>query len=353
MRVFSFLNARRGQSLVLAPVMLLAVGATAALSVDVGRLVVKRATLQNTCDASSLAGAEVILDDQQAGCDWSTTHAAACREALRIFQANTAQAQPTIEFGNWDRATGTFTVVTDVSQPAWGVRVTAARNSSAPGGSLAMCFAGLLGTPKADVSARAVAQVATGVSGIYGGLSPFAVPETLVDQVTAGWDPAASPGPTMTFYPGDATGYDDGLGTDAVVPGNWGLLNLDGGSLSNQDLITEITNHNYSLDIPPGASSMTISGCSGFRAGVQSAINSVIGVPLVMAVYSTVTGNGSSGEFTIVGFISCEVISCDLTGNSPQAQCQIMGYTSLSGTKVTAGSGGYVSPNLRKIQLVQ
>jgi hypothetical protein len=180
-----------------------------------------------------------------------------------------------------------------------------------------LCFAGLLGIRNANVRARATVQVATSLRAVLKGLSPFAVPEDSVGAV----------GSTMTFYPGDTTSYSGGLGSDSVVPGNWGLLNLNGGSLSTQDLIDEI-----------------------LRAGLQKTIDSVIGQALTVAVYSTVAGNGANGEFTIVGFVSVTILDCRLNGNNPYATCTINEYTALH--DVTAG-GGYISPNVRKVQLVQ
>jgi Flp pilus assembly protein TadG len=327
--------------MVLSPILFLVLCALATLTVDIGRMMEDKAVLQNACDAGALAGAKALLNSRRAGASWSVARSSANQEASKFFQANAATGAPTIEFGNCSGASNTFVAVTDAGHAVSAVRVSGGQNAP-------LFFAGLLGMRQAEVRAGATAQLATSISAVYAGLAPFAVPKSVVDQVTAGWDPS-TPGPTMTFYPGDATSYSGGNGSDAVVPGNWGLLNLDGGSLSTQELIDEILNPTWTLVIPSDAGYIVIAGCSGFRAGLQKTIQSVIGQQLTVAVYSNVAGNGSNGQFSIVGFLSMTVLDCKLNGNSPYASCRINGILDLHHIRT---GGGYDSPNVRKVQLV-
>jgi len=334
-RAYALVN-RDGQVVALTPLLLLAVAAMLALTVDVGRVVVEKSRLQNACDAAALAGAKVLLNERVDGRNERQCRQAAFREAEALYRANSPEAAVTIEFGS-EGAGGSFAAASE-AKAATLVRVRGRRDQDAPGGTLPMFFAGLVGVREARVSAAAVAQVATSVRGVLANLAPFGVP---VERVPA-------LGASITFYPGDPKAYKEGKGDDKVVPGNWGLLNLDGGDLSTEELVDWIEHGTGSLVVPADEGYVWVDGTSGFRAALNKTIRDKIGDPMIVVVYDKVVGTGSTAAFRCIGFLSVTITGCKLVGNDPYATCRVDQIVSLHDLV----TGGWTSPNVRKVQLV-
>ena len=64
MRLFRFLHGRRGATLILAAISLVVLIGMAALAIDVGQLYIARQRAQNVCDASALAGAQLLTGSE-------------------------------------------------------------------------------------------------------------------------------------------------------------------------------------------------------------------------------------------------------------------------------------------------
>ncbi len=327
---------RRGQVIVLAPVMIVALGGILALMVDVGDVFVWRAKLQNAADAAALAGTRVLLEQQLAGRTEDVARSTALNEARLIQQANTSEASATIEFGTTD-SSGTFATRT-VAQRASAIRVKAARNGSAPGGAVRLSFASLLGMNTCDVAGTAVAEATANIRGVLIGLMPFAVPK----------DRLVGPGQSMVFYPCDGEAY-NGLGDLTVVPGCFGLLNLDGGSLGTSELVDWIE-HGFSMpfEVSPDDGYIWIDGTSGFRAALQQPMRDKIGQEIVLVVYDEVIGQGSNGVFRCVGFVRGVLTEVKLTGHNEHMSFTVS-QIGLLHDMITGGDNP--SPNILKIQL--
>jgi len=350
MRATAYGRERRGQVIVLAPVMVVALGAVLALTVDVGDVFVWRARLQNSADAAALAGARVLWNQHIAGATEDAARSAALTEARLLLQANTIEAGYDIECGTTD-GYGNFTAQ-PLSQQASAVRAKALR-TSAPGGggSVRLSFASLIGMNSCAVTGTAVAEATSSIRGATAGLgvSPFACPASKAGTVNL--DDGNTSNDSIVFYPADGTQYDPNKGDQKVIPGCWGLLNLDGGSLGTPELVNWIEN-GYQGTIDIGSDGGTwIDGTSGFRAGIQAAMNTVIGKPIVVAVYDDVVGQGSNGLFHIIGFLRGTVELVHLTGKNAYLTFQVDGRSNNLTDLITGGSSTYQSPNILKIQL--
>ncbi|MHC4481269.1 MAG: pilus assembly protein TadG-related protein [Planctomycetota bacterium] len=318
---------RHGQVVVLAPAMIVVVGAMLALTVDVGQMFYTEACLQNACDAGSLAAAHVLFSARKAGQTEQEARATALAEASAIALDNCADAGLSVEFGYRDE-NGEFVLLEDCGTEATAARVTASRDGEAPGGPLALSFSSLLGLDACDVLANGTAEAAADVRGILSGLRPFAIHE----------DDVVAPGQYMTFY-------DDGL----LAPGLFGLLNLDGGSCGTPELRVWILN-GYDGEIIIGEDGYVwIDGTPGFRSALKSQLGQIIGDPVTMVIYDQITGQGSNGDFRCVGFLMAHITDFKLTGNNKYIECQVEGTT---GVHDVVMGGSYQSPNMRKVQLV-
>lgn len=329
-------DSRRGQIILLSPVLLVVLGAMLALTVDVGYALVTRARLQNAADAASLAGAQVLMEQQGDGVAEEGARAAATAEAVAFVRANTEEAGFNIEFGILDE-NGTFQEV-GVDTAATVVRATAFRNGDAPGKELPFCFAPLLGINSCEVASAGASAIATNIRGVRAGVTPFAVAEECL----------VAPGEVMDIYPaGDDEG--PGKGKGQVAPGNWGLLNLDGGSCGTPELRDWILNGYDGEMIIGEGGHLWMDGTPGFRATLEDEICQRIGDPLIMVIYDEVTGQGANADYRCVGFVCVTILECDLTGQDSHVTCRVEEVCDLHDLVV---GGSYSSPNMTKISLV-
>jgi hypothetical protein len=138
-------RSRRGQMLVLFAVLVLILGAMCVLAIDVGRLFVCQAELQDAVDAAALAGASQLL-----GTVTPTIRAQAVAEATRLAAANTVAHTPLtlgssdVQFGHYDEGTEAF-VSEEVSGIVDSVRITGRRTLASPDGPVDLFFGPLFG----------------------------------------------------------------------------------------------------------------------------------------------------------------------------------------------------------------
>jgi hypothetical protein len=317
------------------------------LTADVGRMVTERARLQSAADAAVLAGAQVLLHQQVDHVDEPTARAAALAEANSLSYANCPRAGLSVEFGR-KGATGAFEPV-DTATKATAIRAKAFRSKDAPGGPLALAFAGFFGRGNCTPEAVAAAEIGYDIVAVQGAVAPFGIPYSPQYAVEAETDADE----ILRFYPCDGDLYDD-VQDKTSLPGCFGLLNLDGGELSTTEIIDWITNGydgGVELDTSKDPASLPVPGTSGFRAALQKTMNQLIGKDIIIMVYDTASGQGATSIFNCVGFVCGRITTCRLTGNDPCIEFTI----SKVGTtyeEVTVGDSP-LDLNLRKIQLIQ
>jgi hypothetical protein len=264
----------------------------------------------------------------------------ALSEAAEIHEANAGRARCEVEFGILNEG-GSFAAA-EAATTATLVRTRAHRDSEAADGPVPLAFTALIGVSGNDVHASAVAEVTANIRGVTVGLCPFAVPEWRALEAGIGGE--------IVFYPADGEDY-DGLGDATIVPGCWGLLNLDGGELGTSELIEYIVNgYPAAFEVDSEDGYIWIDGTSGFRAALQDTMEQRMEEPLIVLLYDQVTGEGSNADFRCVGFMSVTITEVQLTGNNPHITCTIDEtgtlYHLISG-------GGHPSLNILKIQLIE
>lgn len=145
-------RARSGQVIVLFAVILIVLMAICVLAIDVGRLFVCKAELQNTVDAAALAGAS-----QLTGLVSESEKALARQEAVALAAANRVSGQPLtltdsdIQFGHYNSATGEF-VPEDQSGVVDSIKVTGRRTSNSPEGPVNLFFGSLFGWNEVEIN---------------------------------------------------------------------------------------------------------------------------------------------------------------------------------------------------------
>jgi len=319
-------RAKAGQVVVIGAAAILVIGVFAVLTIDVGHAVYTRSVLQNAADAAALAAGHKLVEERNASEDEEDARESACDEALDFGAKNSDSARLDVAFGTYE---GEEFVEQDDSVAASAVRVTATRDEDAPGGPLAMFFGPVIGMGSMELSATAIAKLTGGVQTIRGtgNLMPFAVWEGDVGL----------PGQIMIIYP-----------SQLIVPGNFGLLNLDGGSCSASELAEWILDgYPGEVTIDPDLGYIWIDGSPGIKVSLKDEIETRIGMMVFVCVYDEVTGQGSNANFRIVQFLALTITQVKLTGGSKYVKARVERLVSIPNCE----TGGSSDSNVVKVHL--
>ncbi len=320
---------RVGQVVIVAAFALVVLVCVAALTVDVGYMFCAKARLQNAADAAALAAAQELAGALNTGATEEEARSAAAAEGQTFVVANWQAAGWQVAFGTLE--SGQF-VPQDLDTPATAVLVTTRRDASSPGGPLAMFFAPVLGLDAVDVDAAAVCQIARGISTVRGNLAPFTVAETQLGGLTGG--------DLLNIYPETAhTKY---------TPGNFGLVDLNGGSLGTPETADWIRyGYDGEVTVDP-VDGLWIGGEPGLRAGLEDDILSRVGETMLIMVHDEVVNQGSVTEYHITQFAAVTIVAADLSGSDKYVTARFERLIPIA----DAEHGGGLNDNLCKIQLV-
>jgi hypothetical protein len=265
----------------------------AAFAVDLGNAYAVKRQLSVAADAAALdaaravavaeSGGQPILGGGRGCASWTPAQEAAAQQAAEVTAAATNAANDISGEAVVDNV-----VVTCVGDERVEVQVDNSR-------SLPVFFGGV-----ADISGIEPARSATGAvipRLSVGGLRPYAACNSVVDAASA------SPGTTFVMD------LDNQLGVcNSTVPGNWGIVDFDGGSNPTGD-IEDWTEFGY--PDPVSVSPPTLPGDPGANlAPIQGELDSIIDEVVLFPVvsgYVAGTGGGSNGRFDVVGFIGAKV----------------------------------------------
>ncbi len=279
MRVVNLSLPDRGAAAAVTTLMLSVFLGVSALVVDVGLVWQERRQTITATDAAALAAAQSYVD-QIDGC--STT------APTKVVANNPA---------------ATMTACSHVP-PSGGTPGRVTVEATAP---VTYIFAGVLGLTSTDVTSSTTASYDV-ASSITGGLRPFGLCLEALDALT----PTMVPGNGVTyrvFYGKDAQPDSCG-GND--VPGNWGILDLDGGA-NSQDDTKDWTRNGYDGTVSIGD---IIEGDTGaFSNALRTELDYLITIDdFTLPVFDVATGSGANSEFHIVNFVAARLVSYKATG---------------------------------------
>jgi Flp pilus assembly protein TadG len=325
-RMDRFDSPRRGQIIIAAAFSLLVLCGMAAMAIDVGYIFCTQARLQNAADAAALAATQKLVEQRNNKATEQAARTAAVVEAAAIVNANWNAAGWTVVFGTYQNkqfaARGPEVAAT-------AVQAVASRDSAAPGGRLALFFAPVAKITQVDVSAKATCVIFGGIRTIRGNLVPFAVYEP--DIVPAGQ--------TMDLY-----------ASDKAAPGNFGLLNFNGGSLGTPELQDWIRyGYDGEITIDPELNYTLITGDTGWRSAITPACQSRLGDILIVCVYDQVTAQGSNATFRIPKFLAVKLTAVNVRGGSglESISCEVQGFVNVPNAEYDSA----INDNLVKIML--
>ena len=302
------------------------------LVADLGRIFVTKSELQNAADSAALAASVDLVWSQnaakQAALDFAQSHWA--------VDSNIKLAPEDVAFGNFNSTTSQLQFGVG---PSNGLQVTARRVTGAPSGPLPLFFAKFFGKNTSNVQASARAYLDQQVVGVTGKnrLIPYSVIKSVVDTDNDGnYDLGA----IINIHP------------RSDAPGNFGFLDLDGGSNDIPEL-RQYLEEGYDKDfvIPPGGS-VPVFGSTGIDGNsLLNSFQKIIGDVVFLPVHDRVDYQGSNAVFNVVGILAVKVQKVKLTGtiSSRYIRVQIIYYAS---SALVVNSQAPVNNSLAKPRLV-
>jgi len=341
------IDRRRGNILVLAAALIIAVLAFAAFSIDIGYIAVTKSQLQNATDGASLAGAAELADAWGKGAtiEDSTADTLARQAVVAVAAVNQAGGLDSVYVStardirlgqvSWNAGTGTWVKLWGVS-PYNCVEVTAHRDQAGSqngDSALPMFFAPAIGHKTANVSVVSTSAMLAGVgfkvnpgSGETADILPLTLDKPTWDALLAGvgtdiwsYDPqtgAITPGPDgileVNLYPSGST---------ALPPGNRGTVDLGSPNNSTADLSRQIVHGLNEDDLSYFGGQLrfdngplVINGDTGISAGIKDDLGSIKGKPRAIPLFTQVSGPGNNAMYTVAKFVGIRILDVKLTG---------------------------------------
>lgn len=296
----------RGSISVLFAVAVLPMLAMAAVVADVGMVYAKRQELQTGVEAAAIAGAAKLA----AG-------SSPCVGYDSIINANVSSFE-SLSTHCSTSGTAAHDVVTVAAEA-----------------STTLTFSQLIGRSEASITSTASVKVGPSRSAI--GLRPIAIcadHPALQEWISSGMTSTA----TYTIFV-----ESDGMTCGGDVPGNWSMIDFDGGSNSNSELQDRIVNGYQSKIVLP----TTLNGDPGIPTPSVD-IDTLIGSTITIPVFSDARSNGAGSEYDLDGFASIEIVDVVMTGAASQRHIDVRFTTQTLGEGLAGGvATGYGSQSFQ------
>jgi Flp pilus assembly protein TadG len=392
-RIRRALGRRRGASAVIIAALLPAFIGFAALSTDTAIIAVARSQMSTAADAAALAGAmQLATEDRVRGATGLTTEiTAANNQAVSLATSNRVLGSAPVVNANRSNQGGGQIMVgyLDPTNPSSTLDSSAASTSkfnsvqvkilrdAGHGGSIPTVFAQLMGFRGTDVTVSGTATAQSysisgfqAVGSLNANLLPIVLDKTTWQSMLAGTGYATDQY-TYNSSTNSVTGGADGIYESQLYPvssgspGNWGTIKVGVSNNSTSTLGAQIQygitpaelatfpNSTIQLDTTQSPPSITFSGNPGISAGIKSALQSIIGKPVVVPIYDPGLsgGNGNNAWYGVIAFQPARILSVNFQGNPKYViiqPCLINDRTAIAGTAQSWTSGGLISVQLTR-----
>ncbi len=357
--------------------------ALVAFMVDTGNIVVTMTELQNAADSSALAGASQLQIPVISSSLQATLAPTAVANAKQMAQqycllnsaggVNLQLADSDIVVG-YQASAGDAVVPYASGQPFPNAVQVTVRRDTTTNNPLSLFFGPAIGTSTWSGSASATAANLTtryditGFNTTTNSPNPLLLPigldlNYLQNFLATGQSPdgivhddytAVAPS-TNNLPPLNVTKGADNIpelyGTypDTTSPGNFGLVNLNYTNPVNNDpqfaswivygpTPSDIASFGTNGFQATSSSPTVVKGGPGLKSNLVSDLNSIIGEPRILPVFSSYSGQGSNTSYTIVGFMGVTVVQASGHGSNETITFQPMQVTDPTATRVITTS---------------
>lgn len=338
---------RFGSVAVFALCLMVALLAFLALAIDVGYLSCVDAELQRTADASAIAAAWRLVEQERSGTGIDSNALAEIAATANQFASLNPVARGAITLAATDADIGQLAYPFSAGSAMSydnpnlfnAVKIRVRKTSEADGnGPARLFFARILGFDSCDLQREATAAFVNNFNGFRAPadgtnleILPFALDKETWDAALGGlttdqyrWDPdtrRVSPGSDGVW---EANLYPQGTGS----PGNRGTVDIGPSNNSTADICRQIR-----YGISPGdlaalggklefdeTGRLYLNGDTGISAGVKDDLASIVGQTRIIPIFTQVTGPGNNAQYTIVRFVGVRIMYVKLTGSPTQKQ---------------------------------
>lgn len=342
---------RRGTVIVLSAVILLIVLGIAAFTVDFGVMNITKGQTQNAADSGAHGGMMKLLDGFGPGATVSSETAAnnASKQATTLVAkfrtddvaATQLLASRDVRYGRrtWNSSTNEW--ATSWGTSPYNMMEVTVRRTQAANAPVNAIFATVFGHQKFDIESKAVAAFAPTVgftlpSGSTDTIDilPIALDLTtwnsIVDQITNGNSNGFTDTKRHSSSSGNVSNDMDGIPEVNIYPdnnsslpsGNRGTVDLGSPNNSTADLVRQIQYGLNARDLSYFPNSritftngtLTLNGDTGISAGINDALQSIIGKVRAIPIFTAVSGPGNNAQYTIVKFVGVRVMAVQLSG---------------------------------------
>lgn len=336
---------RRGNILVMTCLLMVVMIAFIAMAVDVGYLYTVRNELQRSADASAIAAAwELIEEDAMDGEFSSEEIFTNARTTAEQFAALNKVGNTAPGLAGDDVFVG---YLADPSDPS--LQLVAAQPGTLPNavkvrvqrtdiqnGQVPLFFARIMGVDKSAIVAEATAALVQDFNGFRAPpdgsnleMLPFALDEDTWNSLATG---GGSDGYSYNKETKAVTSGGDGVNEINLYPqgtgspGNRGTVDVGGSNNSTNDIGRQIREGVNPADLAALAATgrtlefspegtLSLNGDTGISAGVKDDLLLIKGKPKIIPIFRSVTGPGNNVEYTICKFVGVRVMDVHLTGS--------------------------------------
>ena len=375
---------RRGAIAPLAAILMVFLLGMVAFALDIGYILMAKTEAQSTADAAALAGMSKLMNllqtaSMEKGSNnrfrpvQTSDHLNLAKEEVIAYANNNKIAGDTVEIQLADIEIGFManpvSMASDVietsnwpARPYNTVRVTVKRDDVHYGGKLTLIFGKMVGLQSVEITATATAAFQVGTPRFrgnysmmqgedlvqnYGGILPFTVEQAqwnaLYNSTSTGTVSYTNfNGQTETMQITDNFKKDGTAGTDGnreikmfpsnTTEGNFGTINFTLTKFGNstQTLENLIINGPSESDWPAlttilGATTtnpVAVNGDPGISGGMENAVQSIIGKPRILPLFSNVSGSGNNAFYNLIGFVPIRIVAADLSSGNKYIQFQ-------------------------------
>lgn len=343
----------RGKILLVAVLAFPTIAGVIAMSTDVGVIGAAQGQLQTVADASSLAGAMKLADDQrvQGLTDLSGLMSSARAQSIAVAECNTVLNQPAVLLDNASNdpggdivvgyinpadPTAAFSTAPELTPLFNSVQVRASRSNDHTG-VVPRFFSRIWSTTGTPISVVSTATVQNypikgyrSVNSLNPKVLPIALDITSYNNMMAGLT-----GDQYAYNPttGTVSTGSDGVMENLLYPvqdglaGNWGTVNIGTANSGTQTLASQVQyglspsqlatfpNSQIVLDPNQYSSSITLNGNPGLSAGIQSALTAKIGQSVAIPIYDASAATGVGATYQVVKFAPVRIMAVDFTAN--------------------------------------
>jgi hypothetical protein len=396
---------RRGAIAPLAAILMVFLLGMVAFALDIGYILMAKTEAQTTADAAALAGMSKLMNllqtaSMEKGSNnrfrpvQTSDHLNLAREEVIAYANNNKIAGDTVEIQIADIEIGFManpvSMASDVietsgwpARPYNTVRVTVKRDDVHYGGKLTLIFGKMVGLQSVEITASATAAFQVGTPRFrgnysmmqgedlaqnYGGILPFTVEQAqwnaLYNSTSTGTVSYTNfNGQTETMQITDNFKRDGTAGVDgnreikmypsSTTEGNFGTINFTLTKFGNstQTLEDLIINGPSESDWPAlttilGATPtnpVAVNGDPGISGGMENAVQSIIGKPRILPIFSNVSGSGNNAYYNLIGFVPIRIVAADLSSGNKYIQFQ----PTVAVNRTNMGSTNSVEKRLR------